>query len=218
MMTHRESSRAVIAAVAGGVLLVLTAGAFWLGTIWIRPKAHAVETKPSAKTADQDVGSQARRSARPRLTPVRAESAKQEDSESPEAKPDERSLKPSPLDARQERDEQVETLRTSGAAHARDVTTIRAVETEWTQAAKAAGVAVDFTPWQCFQAGCYTTATYRDPVAAGQFMDGLSRTPSFNAWPAGKFQSGPIERPSGGFEITWVFSAPEEHASNTNKP
>jgi len=208
-MTLPPSRGRIVFVFAGGVLLATVALSFWLGSSWSSSKARAL-SKRQPEHSQQEVPA-----ARP--IPQWARIARQlQDAAKPVASAEPAAASPEPLrqpmGAREERDAQVDGLRKSGPPSARDFTAIRQVETEWTQAAKDSPVAVEFTPWQCFGAGCYTTATYRD-AGAERFMERLTQTAAFSGWPGAKFQSGAIQRPSGDFELTWVFFTPEAHAA-----
>jgi hypothetical protein len=193
------------------LLAFLTGTAFWLGA----------RTHDGAKTA---------RTAEPADAPTRADAAQAPlitvvSRAAPVATPEPGApaparalprppVEPPHLTARSERDGQVEALRASGPPSGEQLTAIRKVEAEWLQATKAQAVQIDFSAWQCFHAGCYSTASYRDAGTGDRFLEKLTETKSFAAWPGGKFRSAPIDDGNGTFEISWVFFSPEAEAQN----
>jgi hypothetical protein len=211
LMTLPRSRGRIVFVFAGVVLLATVALSFWLGSSWSRSKAGA-SPKRQPELSQQEVPA-----ARPIPHWARIARQLQDAANEPVASASAKPASPEPLrqpmGAREERDAQVDALRKSGRANARDFTAIHQAETEWTRAAKDSPVAVEFTPWQCFGAGCYTTATYRDAGGVERFMERLTQTAAFSGWPGAKFQSGAIQRPSGDFELTWIFFTPEAHAA-----
>jgi hypothetical protein len=107
------------------------------------------------------------------------------------------------------RDLEVARLKQSGSDPRNLIADARQVTIEWSRLARAAGIEVKFSDWQCFRAGCFVNLLHAPP-AIDRLTSEITKSRGFLEWNGEKMRSGPIEAAKGNVEVTWVLSAPPE--------
>ena len=105
---------------------------------------------------------------------------------------------------RQEVDDVLGRLRSSGPATASWTSKAAAVFQGWKDSAATSG-AVTFTDFRCFAAGCAMKATYPNTDAFVDSSRDFQESASFKSWSGPKFRSGPMDLASGQVEALWVL-------------
>jgi hypothetical protein len=110
--------------------------------------------------------------------------------------------------ARLEREELVTKLAASGPGTEQWRATLNQIERAWLELDHRAGLGVELSRWECYQAGCTTTVTLPDVASQERFRALAQSHPVMAAWKGAGFLSGPVRLDSGEIEVTWIFYAP----------
>jgi hypothetical protein len=122
---------------------------------------------------------------------------------------------PPPMTALEERERAVTRLRESGPDQRNLIRPAQAVGNAWQELAKKRGSPAQAGPWECHAAGCAATLVHQSEEDIEDLTSEISLQDEFRSWEGPKMRSGPIKRPDGTTEVTWILYAGNEGASRT---
>lgn len=117
---------------------------------------------------------------------------------------------PKPMTAVEERERAVARLRNSGPDQKNLAERAQAVGNVWTELAKKRGSPAQTGPWECHKAGCAATIVHESEAEIEDLTSQMSLQDEFRSWEGPKMRSGPIKRPDGKTEVTWILYAGDE--------
>jgi hypothetical protein len=120
---------------------------------------------------------------------------------------------PPPITAEEERDRSVERVRSSGPDLKNLMERARAVGESLATVAERLTVQARVGPWECYSGGCFTTIIHNSEAGLEDLTTELSHTEEFRGWEGPKMRSGPISRPDGAVEITWILFSDDATAA-----
>lgn len=119
------------------------------------------------------------------------------------------------MTALEERERAVTRLRESGPDQRNLIRPAQAVGNAWQELAKKRGSPAQAGPWECHAAGCAATLVHQSEEDIEDLTSEISLQDEFRSWEGPKMRSGPIKRPDGTTEVTWILYAGNEGASRT---
>ena len=109
-----------------------------------------------------------------------------------------------------ERDQQLERMRASGPDAGGLLGKVQAMQGDWQALAAKAGIDVQVSPLECYQAGCFSTVVFKARDAIEDLTTKILDSQGMTAWPGPKTRSAPVATPDGGAEVTWLLLPPAE--------
>lgn len=116
-------------------------------------------------------------------------------------------IAPSP-EAR-ERDQQLERLRASGPDVGGLTGKVQSMRGDWQTLAAKAGVDVQVSPLECYQAGCFSTLVFKAHQGVEVLTSEIFDSQAMANWPGPKTRSAPLARSDGAAEVTWLLLPPD---------
>jgi hypothetical protein len=118
----------------------------------------------------------------------------------------------------EERDNAVARVRASGPDQKRLFSRAQAVGDVWEALAKKRETPAQVGRWECHAAGCLATIVQKSESEIEDLTNDLSREEAFRGWEGPKMRSGPIKRPDGSTEVTWILYSSDEDARGNSQP
>jgi len=108
-----------------------------------------------------------------------------------------------------ERDRELERLRASGPDVGGLKGKVQSMQGDWQSLAAKAGVDVQVSPLECYQAGCFSTLVFKAHDGVEALTSEIFDSKAMTDWPGPKTRSAPLARPDGGAEVTWLLLPPD---------
>lgn len=124
------------------------------------------------------------------------------------------------LTAAEERDQKVAWLKGTGPDRNNLMGQAADIGRSWDKLAARLNARASFDSFACYRGGCYGTAVHETDTTVDELTSEISHSTEFRDWNGSKMRSGPVARPDGKIEVTWVlFTASDESAAPaTNTP
>jgi hypothetical protein len=113
----------------------------------------------------------------------------------------------SPAEAR---DRQIQKLRASGIDRRHLRNSASDVGEAWSEAARRKKLDVSFAEWECYAAGCFTTALHGSAAVVDEMTQEITHSNAFLRWNSGKMRSGSVATKDGKTAVTWVLFSPAD--------
>lgn len=107
------------------------------------------------------------------------------------------------------RDRELERMRASGPDGAGLGEKVQSMQGDWQALAVKAGIDVQVSPLECYQAGCFATLVFKGRDSVERLTSEIFDSKAVAEWPGPKTRSAPLARPDGGAEVTWLLLPPE---------
>jgi hypothetical protein len=109
------------------------------------------------------------------------------------------------MSAKHERDTAIDKLRASGSDRSGRIALARAAGDGWMAIASRSSIDARIGPWECYGGGCAATIVHKAEAGIDDLTNEIAHSEEFRRWDGPKLRSGPIERPDGTVEITWLL-------------